>query len=249
MKLRLVPRGLKRASSMHFFIDEFMTTGLGLAKTELLVYALIYSFSQKQKGCYWGSISYTATLLNCTSQSVLNAFKSLTEKGLVKQVGSNPDFKTNQYVAIVPDGICAEILGGSKNLGGDTQKICDKGVKKLDPIENSNIKNRDNIIPPYNSPLFISTWVKLIHQPNWKNKTAEALEMACKKLGKVSEADAIKMMENTIEGGWQGLFPLRKEQNATPSGQMPHESAMDYMVRQGIERGFFKPTNYGTDEQ
>ena len=42
------------------------------------------------------------------------------------------------------------------------------------------------------------------------------MQSALKKLGLVSEYDAIQMMENTIAGEWQGLFELKNNQNGKP---------------------------------
>jgi len=121
---------------MHFTIDTFMTRELKLSKTELLVYAVIYSFSQGENGCYWASINTTADDLGVTPMSVQNAIKSLTKRGLVKCVGIHPQKRTNQYVAIVPnEGI--KILGGYKKQPKEGKKIIPIGVKKLYPTINS----------------------------------------------------------------------------------------------------------------
>lgn len=67
-----------------------------------------------------------------------------------------------------------------------------------------------DILLPYNSMPFLSTWKLLIKEPKWKKKTTAALQASANKLAKYDEPTAIQMMENSIAGGWQGLFELKE---------------------------------------
>jgi len=129
---------------MHFSIDTFMTRELKLSKTKLLVYAVIHSFSQGDNGCYWASITTTAEDLGVTPMSVQNAIRSLTKRGLIKCVGIHQTKRTNQYVAIVPNE-GKKILGGYKKCTLEGKKNIPIGVKKFDPIINSNKDNNNGV--------------------------------------------------------------------------------------------------------
>lgn len=59
---------------------------------------------------------------------------------------------------------------------------------------------------PFSSPEFLNIWGVLVKEPNWRKKTQSALQASLKKLSKHPENIAIKMIENTIAGGWKGLF-------------------------------------------
>ena len=61
----------------HFTIYTFMPGLLGLGGSELLVYAIIYSFSSKEEEFY-GSVSYIAERTGLSDSSVKRALKSLT---------------------------------------------------------------------------------------------------------------------------------------------------------------------------
>lgn len=126
---------------MNFSIDTFMTQGLHLAKTELLVYALIHNFSQDGQGCYWGSMATTASILNCSEFAVKAALKELTKRNLVKCVGVHPDFRTNEYQAIVPQNLRdRKSTGGVENQPLEGQKINPTRDRKSTPIINNDNK-------------------------------------------------------------------------------------------------------------
>lgn len=68
----------------YFTIHKFMLNKLGLKGNELIIYALIYDFSQDGKSCC--GLQYLTEWTNCTKQGVLKCLKSLLEKGLIKKV-------------------------------------------------------------------------------------------------------------------------------------------------------------------
>lgn len=67
----------------HFTITEMMTRELGLKGSELLVYAVINGYSQKEQGCFYGSHSWLAWLLNMHPDTVNCTLKNLVKKGLI----------------------------------------------------------------------------------------------------------------------------------------------------------------------
>ena len=67
---------------------------------------------------------------------------------------------------------------------------------------------------PYHSAKFNEVWEFLCSMPKWKNKTNYALNLSIRKLSQVTEAEAIGMIEEAIEKGWQGIFlPKDKQQS------------------------------------
>lgn len=91
---------------------------------------------------------------------------------------------------------------------------------------NNNDKNENKELP-FLSEDFLIAWETLLSQPKWKNKTKDALKLALKKLSTKTEAVAIKMINNSIEGGWQGLFELKpNEIPQEPAKQLPRPLGM-----------------------
>ena len=81
-------------------IQAFMVTELNLKGNDLLVYAVIYGFSQDGESWYTGSIDYLQQWTNSTRQGVLNSLKKLCDLGLIEKKESRP---TNHYRVILKD--------------------------------------------------------------------------------------------------------------------------------------------------
>jgi predicted transcriptional regulator len=67
----------------YITIQGFMITDLKLKGNELIIYAVIYGFSQAENQTFSGSLQYLADWLNGTRQGVQKSLKSLIEKGFV----------------------------------------------------------------------------------------------------------------------------------------------------------------------
>ena len=66
-------------------IQGFMVNDLKLKGNELLVYAIIYGFSQEKDQVFNGSLQYLADWTNSTKQGIIKNLKSLVEKNYVKK--------------------------------------------------------------------------------------------------------------------------------------------------------------------
>lgn len=71
-------------SENYFVVQGWMLSELGLKNNELLVYAIIYGFSQGGNK-FTGSLQYLCDWTNSGKTSVQNCLKSLREKGLIKK--------------------------------------------------------------------------------------------------------------------------------------------------------------------
>lgn len=69
----------------YIVIQSFMVSQLKLKGNELLVYAIIYGFSQTDNQVFTGSLQYLADWTNATKQGVTKNLKALIEKGLIKK--------------------------------------------------------------------------------------------------------------------------------------------------------------------
>lgn len=67
----------------YMTIQGWMRTELGLKGNELIVYALIYGFSQTEAQWFTGSRQYIAEWLGCTVRTVQNILDKLTNDGLI----------------------------------------------------------------------------------------------------------------------------------------------------------------------
>ena len=72
----------KKASRGSFIIHSFMIR-LDLTASELLVYALIYSYTRSGDGFFWGSLDYAAEQTGVARRTVNGAVRKLLALGLI----------------------------------------------------------------------------------------------------------------------------------------------------------------------
>jgi len=58
---------------------------------------------------------------------------------------------------------------------------------------------------PFEGPGFKDLWQTLLQMPKWKKKPLSAIEMSCKRLKRFDEVFASHLVENAIEGNYQGV--------------------------------------------
>ena len=79
-------RGSRKAAEF-VKVYRFMTEGMGLLGTELLVYARVFSFYKQTGGEFWESKRGIAEFLGISERQAHRSFRSLVEKGLLLEVG------------------------------------------------------------------------------------------------------------------------------------------------------------------
>lgn len=69
----------------YITIQSWMRTKLGLKGNDLLVYAIIYGFSQDQKSKFTGSLQYLADWCGATKQGIQKNLKNLIDMGYIEK--------------------------------------------------------------------------------------------------------------------------------------------------------------------
>ena len=95
-----------------------------------------------------------------------------------------------------------------QDLGKSSRRLVDEGEEEDKKLE----KERAPATPdlPFSSDRYLEAWRafeamrKKIPRAPW---TDYARKLVIEKLGKMSEADGIKALENAIEGSWRSVFP------------------------------------------
>lgn len=138
----------------YISIQGWMVTKLGLKGNELLIYAIIYGFSQAEGQAFNGSLQYLADWTNSTKQGVLKNLKSLIEKGYL---GKNENYingvKFCEYYTTEFNGVLNKVEWGIKqSLTGVLNKV-EYPIKQslTNNIEYNINNNLDNIIELKNS--------------------------------------------------------------------------------------------------
>ena len=124
----------------YIVIQSFMVSELGLKGNELLIYAIIFGFSQTTGQAFHGSLTYLESWTNSTRPTVIASLKSLVEKGLIEKEEQtiNGVKYCSYHVADnstegeeTPQGVVKNFNGGSKKTLQGVVKILYRGVVKI----------------------------------------------------------------------------------------------------------------------
>lgn len=132
----------------YITIQGWMRTDLKLSGNELIVYAIIYGFSQNKQGEFTGSVQYLADWVGCTKRTVTTILRKLVDEELVKKTVVQLDNNSKRVSYQANVGVGKNFLGGEKIsqgvgknfLGG--RKNFPRGWEKIS--HNININNNTN---------------------------------------------------------------------------------------------------------
>ena len=118
-------------------IQGWMVNKLKLKGAELIIYAIIYGFSQDGQSKFTGSLQYLADWTNSTKQNCINHLKFLLEKDLIEK--EEIEINNNKYCKynVKLDTIQNFCIGSQKNCMG-SQNFCTNNI-------DYNIENNTNI--------------------------------------------------------------------------------------------------------
>ena len=103
----------------------------GLSGSELLVFALVNSYSQRGQGCYWGSLDNTAKVCGISRATAIRTLQSLMEKGFVTKSKAviDDEFRTIYFATRV------------SKCDSEFQNDTLRGIKMTPNIIDDNINN------------------------------------------------------------------------------------------------------------
>lgn len=135
----------------YVLVSGWMITELKLKGNELLIYAIIYGFSQAENQTFKGSLQYLADWTNSTKQGVLKSLKALTEKGyIIKNENIINGVKFCEYYATLFNRVLNKVEWGIKqSLTGGIKQSLPNNID-IDNIEDNKEEKivRGKFIPP-----------------------------------------------------------------------------------------------------
>ena len=176
---------------MNYTIHDFMTERLQLSGTELLLYALVYNFSQDGNGCFYGSNDYAAKKVGCTRVNVNDKLSRLVKRGLLsRSYGSHNGKPTIDYVAIVPE-VCQDSIqckGSLQQLSIELTPDCDESLhnNKVD-----NLNDNQNTVTTSRAKK-----VELIQYAEFVSMTADEHQKLVDEFGETDTASLIQILDN-----------------------------------------------------
>lgn len=132
-------------------VQGWMITELQLKGNELLVYAIIYGFSQAENQVFTGSLQYLADWTLTSKQTVITSLKSLIEKELIVKTEKIVNgVKFCEYYSKNLNGVYQNFEQGySKNLNEGSQNFLPNNITIYNSKDNikNNISNKKFIKP------------------------------------------------------------------------------------------------------
>lgn len=138
-------------------IQSFMINDLHLKGNDLLIYAIIYGFSQDGETRFTGSLSYLAAWTQSSKQGVLKSLKKLVELGYIKKIERyNNGIKFCEYYSTQLTGVLNSVDRGIKQslTGGIKQSLPNNiDINNIDNNKDNNIEiegkpSRSRFTPP-----------------------------------------------------------------------------------------------------
>lgn len=127
-------------------IQGWMVNDLKLKGNELIIYAIIYGFSQTDGQTFNGSLQYLADWTNSTKQGVIKNLKSLVDKGFIeKKEKIVNNIKFCEYYSTKLNGVLNKVEQGIKQSLTPIKQSLTGGIKQSLP-NNIDINNIDNNI-------------------------------------------------------------------------------------------------------
>lgn len=124
-------------------IQGWMCNELNLKGNDLLVFALIYGFSQDEISEFHGGRKYIAETFNISLPTVDKALQNLLSMDLIDKVSSGDHINPDTY--FVRNEVVKELYGGGKDSlpGGSKDSLHDIYNNK---IKNNNTLSKDNVL-------------------------------------------------------------------------------------------------------
>ncbi len=99
----------------YYVVHGWMLNKLGLKGNNLIIYALLYGFSQDKESEFMGSIDYIRDFTGASRDTIRLSLSRLEELGYIVKNSRNKEFgKTNSYTCVSLDKI-KEIRGVAEN--------------------------------------------------------------------------------------------------------------------------------------
>lgn len=135
----------------RIFLEGWMSEKLNLKGNELITFALIHGFSQKESHTYHGSAQYIADWTGTSKRAVFNILKSLVEKGYIKrteEIINNVTFVHYETMIKVVDEKLSSPVMNNDNIGSEKTSY---GVVKKLPMSSEETSSNNKYINKYNN--------------------------------------------------------------------------------------------------
>lgn len=208
-------------------IMGWMVNKLHLKGNELLIYAIIYGFSQAEQQTFSGSLQYLADWTNSTRQGVMKNLKSLLDKGLIEKKDININgVKFCEYCTTELQGVYNKVYRGvQQSLTGGVQQSLHNNIN----IDNTNNNINNNI-----------------SGKRFKPPTVDEVKAYC--IERQNNVDAARFIDYYTANGWKvGKNTMKDWKAAVRTWERNGYSAKGKVGANGVRLADHKPDDDGLD--
>lgn len=208
-------------------IMGWMVNKLHLKGNELLIYAIIYGFSQAEQQTFSGSLQYLADWTNSTRQGVMKNLKSLLDKGLIEKKDININgVKFCEYCTTELLGVYNKVYRGvQQSLTGGVQQSLHNNIN----IDNTNNNINNNI-----------------SGKRFKPPTVDEVKAYC--IERQNNVDAERFIDYYTANGWKvGKNTMKDWKAAVRTWERNGYSANGKVGANGVRLADHKPDDDGLD--
>jgi len=202
---------------------------LDLTAAERCLWAEIDSFTNANSAYYKTNVQ-AAEELGISQRSVSRAFAKLEQLGAIsiEKVGVRRVAKSTPWRDVI------DTVASNTSHDGEEASPQWRGIKNN--VKNS-VKNNDNtLVMPFEGKEFEELWATWVRERKAYEKgtyTLYAQQKALRKLERLSQGDmalAEKIINQSIENAWKGLFPFREDINKQRA-QLDRDAALKWSAQ------------------
>ena len=244
----------------YIVIQGWMINDLDIKGNELIVYAIIYGFSQTEGQVFSGSLQYLANWTRSTKQGISKNLKSLVEKGyIVKNDKYINGVKFCEYYATKFKGVCNKVDGGiQQSLIPPMQQSLTNNIDLYNTNNNTNNKKEskketfDDLINNFISPDgknvrfknsseirdLLQEWLK-VRKSKRAAMTNKAIELNLKKLETLaieSKMNITTYLEEVIARGWTAFYKINNYDKPNASNSYKREEIVPEWFNKEYEK-------------
>jgi hypothetical protein len=130
--------------SEYYIASGWMKNQLGLEGDEMVVYAIIYGYSQDGISKFQGTAQRIADWIGKEKRTVYKILKSLCEKGLIER----HEKRVNDVPVIDYSVAIDRVPGSAKNVLPPCEKRTTPSAKNAPPVQKSYGGSAKNVLPP-----------------------------------------------------------------------------------------------------
>lgn len=219
-------------------IQAFMVNDLRLKGNELIIYAVIFGYTQDGNHWYYGTRGHLSGWCGATKGTVSNCLKSLQEKGYIRR----REVERNGYTEVQYQAISTPY----QNLTGGDTKNCDTPLSKNS--SNNNIGDKDNSDNKKERKTYDGIIRQYFHEPELIEAVTEFVKM--RKLIKAPMTDRaltrllnklccmahdtetrIAILDASIMNSWKDIYPLGNAKPSKQKGEVNDDADLEEYLR------------------